>query len=89
MLEITLAECEVLIKHFEPEETQLSGYLSNKGKNEKIKIFLDSNICHFYKGFQKLIKSDCFDIFNNKHRNVCQDMSQPLSHYYIASSHNT
>ncbi len=34
MLDITLAECVALIKHYEPEETQLSGYLSNKGKNQ-------------------------------------------------------
>ncbi|RWS13143.1 1-phosphatidylinositol 4:5-bisphosphate phosphodiesterase delta-4-like isoform X2 [Dinothrombium tinctorium] len=29
------------------------------------------------------------DIFEYKHRSVYQDMTQPLSHYYIASSHNT
>ena len=41
------------------------------------------------KGFCKLFKSIDFDIFNRSHRVVCEDMSQPLSDYYIASSHNT
>lgn len=29
------------------------------------------------------------DIFNKRHRLIYQDMSHPLSHYFIASSHNT
>ncbi|XP_054156310.1 1-phosphatidylinositol 4,5-bisphosphate phosphodiesterase delta-4-like [Oppia nitens] len=41
------------------------------------------------KGFKNLFNSIDFDIFNRSHRIVCMDMSQPLSHYYIATSHNT
>lgn len=41
-------------------------------------------------GFLNLLLSSDFDLFNYKeHKAVFQDMSQPLSHYYIASSHNT
>ncbi|KAK2155784.1 hypothetical protein LSH36_231g00005 [Paralvinella palmiformis] len=35
-----------------------------------------------------LLSSEC-DIFEPEHQEVCQDMSQPLSHYFIASSYNT
>ncbi|CAL1281932.1 unnamed protein product [Larinioides sclopetarius] len=40
-------------------------------------------------GFQQLLLSPDHDIFNKKHRIIYQDMMQPLTHYYIASSHNT
>ncbi|XP_076339301.1 1-phosphatidylinositol 4,5-bisphosphate phosphodiesterase delta-4-like isoform X2 [Tachypleus tridentatus] len=40
-------------------------------------------------GFQELLLSPTQDIFNYEHRTVHQDMTQPLSHYYISSSHNT
>ena len=39
------------------------------------------------KGFQRLLKDA--NIFDERHLEVCQDMNQPLSHYFIASSHNT
>ncbi|VDP98727.1 unnamed protein product [Trichobilharzia regenti] len=35
-----------------------------------------------------LLSEEC-DIFNPVHLQVCQDMSQPITHYYIASSHKT
>ncbi|KAH8035359.1 hypothetical protein HPB51_004600 [Rhipicephalus microplus] len=40
-------------------------------------------------GFREMLLSEEHDIFDAKHRQVCQDMNQPLNHYYIASSHNT
>lgn len=40
-------------------------------------------------GFLKMLYSPRFDLFNSKHKVIYQDMSQPLSDYWIASSHNT
>ncbi|XP_019636188.1 PREDICTED: 1-phosphatidylinositol 4,5-bisphosphate phosphodiesterase delta-4-like [Branchiostoma belcheri] len=40
-------------------------------------------------GFTLYLESDEGDIFNHTHDEVYQDMTQPLSHYFIASSHNT
>ncbi|XP_076818482.1 inactive phospholipase C-like protein 1 isoform X1 [Clavelina lepadiformis] len=40
-------------------------------------------------GFTKYLMSDNCSVFDPKHLKVCQDMTQPLSHYFIASSHNT
>ncbi|XP_063228371.1 1-phosphatidylinositol 4,5-bisphosphate phosphodiesterase eta-2-like isoform X2 [Bacillus rossius redtenbacheri] len=40
-------------------------------------------------GFTNLLLSEQFEIFSSEHRVVYQDMTQPLAHYFIASSHNT
>ncbi|CAN8004369.1 unnamed protein product, partial [Ixodes hexagonus] len=40
-------------------------------------------------GFRDMLLSDDHAIFDKEHNHVCQDMNQPLNHYYIASSHNT
>ncbi|KAJ8273876.1 hypothetical protein GJAV_G00106490 [Gymnothorax javanicus] len=40
-------------------------------------------------GFTAYLTSAECHIFDPEHGAVCQDMSQPLSHYYINSSHNT
>ncbi|XP_075703112.1 1-phosphatidylinositol 4,5-bisphosphate phosphodiesterase delta-3 [Rhinoderma darwinii] len=40
-------------------------------------------------GFMMYLLSAEGDIFNQKHRKVYQDMSQPLCHYLISCSHNT
>ncbi|KAH3894178.1 hypothetical protein DPMN_018335 [Dreissena polymorpha] len=40
-------------------------------------------------GFTYYLLSEECDIFEPEHHTVCQDMNQPLSHYFIASSHNT
>ncbi|MBN3271645.1 PLD3A phosphodiesterase, partial [Polyodon spathula] len=40
-------------------------------------------------GFLMYLLSKEGDIFNPAHATVYQDMSQPLSHYFISSSHNT
>ncbi|KAL3841874.1 hypothetical protein ACJMK2_019969 [Sinanodonta woodiana] len=40
-------------------------------------------------GFTEYLMSEECAIFDPDHQKVCQDMSQPISHYFIASSHNT
>ncbi|XP_035266182.1 1-phosphatidylinositol 4,5-bisphosphate phosphodiesterase delta-4-like [Anguilla anguilla] len=40
-------------------------------------------------GFLMYLSSPEGSIFNSKLQGICQDMSQPLSHYFISSSHNT
>ncbi|XP_068428822.1 1-phosphatidylinositol 4,5-bisphosphate phosphodiesterase delta-4 [Clinocottus analis] len=40
-------------------------------------------------GFQAYLCSQEGSIFKPEHRELHQDMSQPLSHYFISSSHNT
>uniref|UniRef100_A0A665UMU2 Phosphoinositide phospholipase C n=1 Tax=Echeneis naucrates TaxID=173247 RepID=A0A665UMU2_ECHNA len=40
-------------------------------------------------GFTSFMRSPTCDIFNPLHHEVNQDMEQPLSNYFIASSHNT
>ena len=40
-------------------------------------------------GFTQFMLGPENEIFNVDHREVYQDMTQPLSHYFIASSHNT
>ncbi|KAM9332467.1 1-phosphatidylinositol 4,5-bisphosphate phosphodiesterase delta-1a isoform 2-T2 [Pholidichthys leucotaenia] len=40
-------------------------------------------------GFLMYLQHEDGSILNPAHKNVYQDMSQPLNHYYISSSHNT
>lgn len=40
-------------------------------------------------GFNSYLTSADCHLFDREHDAVCQDMSQPLSHYFINSSHNT
>ncbi|XP_076856295.1 1-phosphatidylinositol 4,5-bisphosphate phosphodiesterase delta-3-A [Brachyhypopomus gauderio] len=40
-------------------------------------------------GFTVYMLSKENDVFDPEHGRVCQDMSRPLSHYFISSSHNT
>ncbi|KAJ8389936.1 hypothetical protein AAFF_G00112210 [Aldrovandia affinis] len=45
--------------------------------------------CMTQNGFTMYMLSQENDVLNPTHSEVYQDMTQPLSHYYISSSHNT
>ncbi|XP_021428249.2 inactive phospholipase C-like protein 2 isoform X1 [Oncorhynchus mykiss] len=45
--------------------------------------------CLSLDGFTSYLTSMECHLFDPEHSKMCQDMSQPLSHYYINSSHNT
>lgn len=40
-------------------------------------------------GFTMYMLSQENDVFNPEHAHVYQDMTRPLAHYFISSSHNT
>ncbi|KAF8571358.1 hypothetical protein P879_01491 [Paragonimus westermani] len=40
-------------------------------------------------GFTAFLLSRECDVFDSNHLHVCQDMSQPITHYYVAASHKT
>ncbi|CAH1249762.1 PLCD3 [Branchiostoma lanceolatum] len=48
-----------------------------------------ANDCLSLQGFTLYLESKDGDIYNHAHDQEYQDMTQPLSHYFIASSHNT
>lgn len=45
--------------------------------------------CAPHAGFTNYTRSPAGDIFNPEHYGVHQDMTRPLSHYFITASHNT
>lgn len=67
---VTIDECEELIKIHEQSDLKLKGQMSSSG-------------------FVNMLLSPNFELFNKEHRTIHHDMTQPLSHYYIATSHNT
>lgn len=40
-------------------------------------------------GFTQFLLSEDCDIMNPLQKSICQDMSQPITHYFISTSHNT
>lgn len=51
--------------------------------------FLYTDLGFFITGLANYLKSPEGDIFNHDHDKIYQDMTHPLTHYYVASSHNT
>uniref|UniRef100_M4ARG8 Phosphoinositide phospholipase C n=1 Tax=Xiphophorus maculatus TaxID=8083 RepID=M4ARG8_XIPMA len=47
------------------------------------------NLQNMVLGFTNYMRSPAGDIFNPEHNQVNQDMTQPLTNYFIATSHNT
>ena len=56
---------------------------------EGCKLEKDGSIKITLNEFHLIMNSPIFDILKEEHRLVNQDMDQPLSSYYISSSHNT
>ncbi|KAG8234834.1 hypothetical protein J437_LFUL015148, partial [Ladona fulva] len=56
-------------------------YEPTPGAREKGQLLID--------GFTKYLLSEECDIFEPAHREVCQDMTHPLTHYFISTSHNS
>ncbi|KAI2796050.1 1-phosphatidylinositol 4,5-bisphosphate phosphodiesterase eta-2 [Blomia tropicalis] len=75
----TLAECQAMI-------AKVNSYI-HRGF-EIINQTLTENYLS-RRGFYYFFQSIQFELFSSEHRKVCQDMSKPMSHYYIASSHNS
>lgn len=73
MNHITEAECKALIKGYEA--------LNTKKSSVEDRLSLG--------GFRLFLLSEQQNIFNFEHHTVYQDMTKPLNHYFIASSHNT
>ncbi|KAG7457487.1 hypothetical protein MATL_G00227680 [Megalops atlanticus] len=66
------------------EDTSLEVILNHEPSKEgRLKGWLSLD------GFTRYLMSPECHIFDPEQKNVCQDMSQPLSHYYINASHNT
>lgn len=47
------------------------------------------NRCMTFEGFLRYMESKHCCLFDQTHASVYQDMDQPLSSYFISSSHNT
>ncbi|KAL8198478.1 UNVERIFIED_CONTAM: 1-phosphatidylinositol 4,5-bisphosphate phosphodiesterase eta-2 [Gekko kuhli] len=54
-----------------------------------LRYFKNIDGSSFEGGFTNYMRSPAGDIFNPEHHQVNQDMTHPLSHYFVTSSHNT
>ncbi|XP_065185612.1 1-phosphatidylinositol 4,5-bisphosphate phosphodiesterase delta-1-like isoform X2 [Sycon ciliatum] len=82
----TLQKFLVTEQHMDVTEEFCAGLIEEYEPNETCK---EQKLLS-YEGFERLLTCPKFSAFNYDHRNkVYQDMTRPLSHYYIASSHNT
>lgn len=55
----------------------------------ELNSWAQKNLFMTQNGFTMYMLSNENDVFNPDHAHVYQDMSRPLAHYYISSSHNT
>ncbi|XP_011248574.1 1-phosphatidylinositol 4,5-bisphosphate phosphodiesterase eta-2 isoform X5 [Mus musculus] len=88
---VTLESCQNIIEQFEPcLENKSKGMLGIDGSREPSPVMEIHHGAPVYTaGFTNYTRSPAGDIFNPEHNRVHQDMTQPLSHYFITSSHNT
>ncbi|KAF2358784.1 Phosphatidylinositol-specific phospholipase C X domain, partial [Trinorchestia longiramus] len=86
---LTLEDLHVFLEG----EQRMSGLTVDQVR-EVIELYEPSSearSCHqlHIDGFTKYLLSEDCDIFDPRHRTVSQDMTLPLTHYFISSSHNT
>ncbi|XP_053352996.1 1-phosphatidylinositol 4,5-bisphosphate phosphodiesterase delta-4 [Clarias gariepinus] len=86
-----LSHCD--LEEFLREE-QLEGERSQEHALKLIQQYEPSNTAKSHQvlsvdGFLMYLTSAECSIFNSEHKHLYQDMTQPLNHYFISSSHNT
>lgn len=79
-----VAFAKKIISEFEkPEHGKEPTFLSVTGMIHK-------SLSNGFSGFSAFIASGKYNtVFNAEHAAIYQDMNQPFTHYWIASSHNT
>ncbi|XP_067825229.1 1-phosphatidylinositol 4,5-bisphosphate phosphodiesterase delta-3-like [Heptranchias perlo] len=84
---LTVGEMENFLKEQKEMITKESSLsiLQKYGLNDNAK----QNHLLTQDGFMMYLLSSEGDVFNSNHDQVYQDMTQPLSHYFISTSHNT
>lgn len=79
-------------------DTQFLNFLLTEQKESEMTLDIARLIINHFakdsrtlnrKTFEAFLTSNMNDVFNLEHSQVYQDMTQPLTHYYINSSHNT
>lgn len=82
-----------LIRRFDPSPSKEMGRMTLTGIRRSLSSVEIENSSTgrllFCPGFTALMTSTMFDVLDGNQRQVIQDMTRPLSHYFIASSHNT
>lgn len=80
---------DVIIKYEPTEEGKTLGLMSIDGMSKLFSNKLITSIGFRTLGFRAFLLSAECSIFKREHDRKYQDMTQPLSHYYISCSHNT
>lgn len=74
----------------EPNKTLAQkGHLSFGGRGRFLRVLLQKLYLLLFSGFLRYLLSDDNNIVQSSKLDLCYDMDQPLSHYFINSSHNT
>jgi phosphatidylinositol phospholipase C delta len=82
-------ECLTLIEKNEAcPKVRGQGMMSVDGQSIHV-ITVSADFIVLLPGFYAMLRSPFMDVFNPKHREIYMDMTQPMSHYFIDSSHNT
>ena len=88
----TLDYCAELISEHEPPPDMRVG--ESEARPRRLSFFPDDGLgdtatSFSLLGFASMLMSIEGDLFDPNHDHIYQDMTQPLNHYYIATSHNT